>query len=330
MKLKFLLTALLSTLLIVLSCGSNNTDTQDEELTPQVLNYLYSISGNRTLAGQHNREPNSEPSMWTDSIEAMTGKYPAFWSGDFLFQADNIEHRTTMVHEAKTQWGQGAVVSIMWHCCPPDEGEPCGWNPGVLNNLLDDDQWESLFIEGSSLNDRWKNRMDDIAVYLQYLEDNQVEVLFKPFHEMNQGLFWWGGRPGSDGTAKLYRFTHDYFTKEKELSNLIWVWDMQDLSRDFDEYNPGDEYWDIFAFDIYGTGFDPSWYEYILPIVGDKPMAIGECAKLPSAEVLATQPRWIYFMPWAELVKRENTLAEIRAIYDNPRVITLDEMPGWE
>ncbi len=268
--------------------------------------------------------------MWTDSIYAMTGKYPAFWSGDFLFQQSNINHRATMIHEAKTQWEQGAVVSIMWHTCPPDEGEPCGWNPGVLNNLLTDDQWDELLTEGSDLNDHWINRMDDIAVYLQYLEDHKVEVLFKPFHEMNQGAFWWGGRPGPEGTAKLYRFTHDYFTIEKELSNLIWVWDMQDLSRDFEEYNPGDEYWDVFAFDVYETGFNPSWYEYILPIVGDKPMAIGECAKLPSAEVLASQPRWIYFMPWAELVKRENTLAEIRTIYENPRVITLDEMPGWE
>ena len=52
----------------------------------QVLDYLYSISGKQTLAGQHNKEPNAEPSKWTDTIKVITGKYPAFWSGDFLFQ----------------------------------------------------------------------------------------------------------------------------------------------------------------------------------------------------------------------------------------------------
>ena len=123
--------------------------------------------------------------------------------------------------------------------------------------------------------------------------------------------------------------THDYFTDVKGLSNLIWVWDMQDMSRDFEEYNPGDEYWDVFGFDVYDQGFESSWYKYILPIVGDKPMAIGECSKLPSSEMLASQPRWIFFMPWAELVKKANTRVEIQQIYNDPRVITRDEMPGW-
>jgi len=172
--------------------------------------------------------------------------------------------------------------------------------------------------------------MDDIAVYLQYLEDNGVEVLFRPLHEMNQGKFWWGGRPGPDGTAKLYRYVHDYFTDIKGLSNLVWVWDMQDMSRDFEEYNPGDEYWEVFGFDVYDKGYDISWYKYILPIVGDKPMAIGECSRLPDSDMLAAQPRWIFFMPWAELVKRANTPDEIRSIYNDPRIITRDEMPGWK
>jgi len=194
---------------------------------------------------------------------------------------------------------------------------------------LDDAQWAELISDGTPLNSIWKKRMDDIAVYLQYLEENDVEVLFRPLHEMNQGKFWWGGRPGPQGTAALYRITHDYFTNEKGLSNLIWVWDMQDMSRDFADYNPGDAYWDIFAFDVYDKGYDVVWYNYILPIVGNKPMAIGECSKLPSPETLIQQPRWIFFMPWAELVKEANTEDEIKALYHDPQVITLDEMPGW-
>ena len=172
--------------------------------------------------------------------------------------------------------------------------------------------------------------MDDIAVYLQYLEDNEVEVLFRPLHEMNQGKFWWGGRPGPEGTAKLFRLIHNYFTGVKGLTNLVWVWDMQDMSRDFEAYNPGDEYWDVFGFDIYDNGYDASWYKYILPIVGDKPMAIGECSKLPSSVFLASQPKWVFFMPWAELVKKANSAKEIQDIYNHPNVVTRDEMPGWK
>ena len=317
-------------MLIINSCADNSPKPGVLTQSSQVLDYLNTISGKRTLTGQHNREPNAVPAMWTDFIKETTGKYPALWSGDFLFQQDNIDNRWTMIHEAKKQWDNGAVINLMWHGCPPDQGEPCGWDPGLLNAQLDDEQWNELLTDGTPLNERWKNRMDDIAVYLQYLEDNRVEILFRPFHEMNQGKFWWGGRPGPDGTAKLFRLTHDYFTDVKGLSNLIWVWDMQDLSRDFEEYSPGDEYWDVFGFDIYDKGYDASWYKYILPIVRDKPMAIGECSTLPGADVLASQPRWVFFMPWAELVKKANSTEEIQSIYDDPRIITRDEMPGWK
>jgi mannan endo-1,4-beta-mannosidase len=296
----------------------------------QVLDYLYSISGKKTLAGQHNKEPNSEPVKWTSYIKETTGKYPALWSGDFLFEQENINTRWTMIHEAKRQWDKGAVINLMWHACPPDEGEPCGWDPGLLNAQLDDNQWKELVTDGMPLNETWKKRMDEIAVYLQYLEDNKVEVLFRPLHEMNQGKFWWGGRPGTDGTALLYRIIHDYFTVTKGLSNIVWVWDMQDMTRDFEDYNPGNEYWDVFGFDVYDNGYDISWYNYILPIVGDKPMAIGECAKLPTPSVLTSQPRWVFFMPWAELVKESNPVEKIIEIYNHPKIITLDEMPGWK
>ena len=296
----------------------------------QTLDFIKSISGKLTLAGQHNKEPNADPDKWTRFIKETTGKYPALWSGDFLFQQDNIDNRWKMIHEAKNQWDHGAVINLMWHACPPDEGEPCGWDPGLLNAQLDDAQWMELITDGSPLNKKWKERMDDIAVYLQYLEDNGVEVLFRPFHEMNQGLFWWGGRPGPEGTARLFQITHDYFSLSKGLSNLIWVWDMQDMSRDFEAYNPGNEYWDIFGFDIYDKGYDISWYNYILPIVGDKPMAIGECSRLPSPEVLESQPRWVFFMPWAELVKESNSVGQITEVYNHPAVITRDRMPGWK
>lgn len=296
----------------------------------QTLDFIKGISGKKTIAGQHNKEPNAKPAMWTEFIKETTGKYPGLWSGDFLFQQENIDERWTMIYEAKKQWDNGAVINLMWHACSPVNGEPCDWNPGILNDLLSDDQWTELVTEGTPLNSKWKLRMDDIAIYLQYLEDNGVEVLFRPLHEMNQALFWWGGRSGENGTAKLYRIIHDYFTKTKGLSNLIWVWDMQDLSRDIEAYNPGEEYWDIFGFDIYDKGYDVSWYNYLLPIVGDKPMAIGECSNLPDEEVLAQQPRWVFFMPWAELVKERNTEEEIIKIYNDKRVLSLEEMPGWK
>jgi len=319
MKYTRLIIALVAALLF--SC--HNSDEPQSSRSP--LEYLQSISGKKILSGQHNREPNSDPAKWTQWIFETTGKYPALWGGDFLFQAENIEHRWTMIEEARKQWEGGAVISIMWHACNPAlGGEPCGWQSSLLTTMSDE-SWTELITEGTQLNKVWKSMMDEVAVYLEFLQDNQVEVLFRPLHEMNQGAFWWGGRPGPNGTARLYRLTHDYFTNTKGLSNLIWVWDLQDfnsLESDLLEYNPGNEYWDVLALDFYEGGYSIDKYNNLVEAAGDKPIAIGECTTLPTPEELEQQPRWTFFMPWAELVTRDNTVEKIRALYDSPRVLT--------
>lgn len=295
----------------------------------RVLDYLKSISGKKTVSGIHNREPNSKPRLQTDRMFKVTGRYPALWSGDFLFSAADVANRWTMIRECKKQWEEGSIVQLMLHVAPPNQPEECQWKGGVLSHLSDE-QWRELVTDGGGLNKAWKARLDGYAVYLDFLKTNQVQVLFRPHHEMNQGGFWWGGRKGTEGTAKLYRITHDYLAKEKGLTNLIWVWDMQDMSRDFADYNPGNAYWDIFAFDIYGSGYDSSWYDYIVPIVGNKPMGIGECEKLPTAELLKAQPRWCFFMSWAELTFGKNSEQQINELYQSPNVITREQLPGFK
>jgi mannan endo-1,4-beta-mannosidase len=116
----------------------------------------------------------------------------------------------------------------------------------------------------------------------------------------------------------------------KGLTNLTWIWDMQDLSKNFNDYNPGGAYWDIFAFDVYGDGYNKSYYDLIASIAGNKPMVIGECATLPTASILTQQPRWSFFMGWAELVFSDNSTQQIKDLYSAPRVITRDELPGWK
>lgn len=298
-----------------------------------MLNYLYQISGKETVAGIHNREPNSTPEAWTDQIYTVTGKYPGLWSGDFLFQQDNIDNRQTMINEAIAQWHKGALVALMWHACNPALSEPCGYDTtGVLSHLTDD-QWNQLLTDGTPINTKWKMMVDEVAFYLQQLKDQHVEVLWRPFHEMNQGSFWWGGRPGPNGTRKLYQMLHDYLTNTKGLTNLIWVWDLQDfgtLSDDVNSYNPGDTYWDVAALDVYdGGGYTMAKYNTMVKAAGGKPIAIGECSVLPTVDILKEQPKWTFFMSWSELTFNNNTNAQIINLYHGSNVVTLDRMPGW-
>ncbi len=297
----------------------------------QPLNYLRSIHGSATVAGQHNREPNSDPTLWTEQIYETTNHYPGLWGGDFLYEAEEIANRPIMIEEAKKQWNRGAIVHLMWHACSPALAEPCGWDSNGVLSQMSDAQWQDLITDGTAINTTWKQRMDEVAVYLQDLQSRGVVVLFRPIHEMNQKAFWWGGRPGPNGTARLFQITHDYFKNTKGLNNVVWEWDLQDfdsLSSDLDAYNPGSTYFDIFALDIY-AGYSQDKYDLALTAAAGKPMAIGECDVLPTPEELDTEPDWIYFMPWAEMVYQYNSVAEIRDVYSASRVITLDKMPGW-
>jgi len=303
----------------------------------KTLNFLYEISGKKIVAGIHNREPSSEPRKWTDKMEEVTSKTPGLWSGDFLFQADNIANRSVVINEAIQQWKRGAIVNLMWHSCSPLYAEPCEWDNGRgVKSSLSDEQWTQLITDGTQLNNNWKSRLDKIATHLQILKNNGVEVLFRPLHEMNQGAFWWGGRSGASGTSKLWKITHDYLTKTKGLSNLIWVWDMQDfgsLQSDLVTYNPGEEYWDVLALDVYdGKGFTTANYTAVLNAAKGKPIAIGECEKLPTLAQIAAQPKWTFFMGWSELVfeSKNNTSEQLKTLLKGSSVITLDEMPGWK
>lgn len=298
------------------------------------LNYLYGITGSRTVSGEHNRQPIATPTTYTDRINAITGDYPGLWSSDFLFEQSEINNRGTMINAAKAQWANGALINIMFHACPPTQAEPCQWQGGVVSTLTDA-QWSDLVTDGGQLNRNWKARLDVIVPYLQDLKNNGVEVMFRPFHEMNQPIFWWAGRPGANGTARLFRLTRDYLVNVKGLTNLIWVWDLQDfstLSSDLASYNPGAAYWDVLALDMYysdGQGYTTAKYNAMLNAAGNKPIAIGECEVLPSSALLAAQPRWAFFMGWSELVFNSNSNSTIQNVFWAGNVLVRDEMPGW-
>lgn len=309
------------------SVGGSTIKSDAASARKKVMEYLYSMQGQKTIVGIHNREPNSEPSKQTNQAYAVTGQYPALWSGDFLFSSSDVSNRWNMIYECKKQWENGSIVQLMLHVTPPTQAEAGNWDGGVVSKLTDE-QWSSLITNGGELNKAWKKRLDTYAQYISYLKDNGVPVLFRPFHEMNQSMFWWAGRKGTNGTGALYRLTRDYLEKEKGLDNIIWVWDMQDLSYDWSEYNPENDYWDIFAVDIYNSDYFTEYkYNQALSVAENKLIAIGECDKLPTAQQLKEQPRWSFVMSWAELTFSHNTNSEIQNLYWAENTIVRNDLP---
>jgi mannan endo-1,4-beta-mannosidase len=293
-----------------------------------LLAYLYSISGKGTLTGQHNY-PNVG-SRWTDMAYDLTGKYPGLWGGDFGFSAgddkDSVLSRPAMIEEAKRQYRNGAVVALTWHEVKPTEDEPVTFRDSVQGKLTDY-EWQELLTPGTPLYNRWCAQVDVIAGYLAQLRDAHVPVLFRPYHEMGGNWFWWGGRPGKNGSAALYRQIYDRFVNVHHLDNLVWVWNGNDpgsKGEAFADYYPGANYADVVSIDVYGE-FKQKYYDDALALAAGKPIALAEVGELPSPEVLEQQPRWTYFMSWSEFIQVGNQLDKAIAAYHGPRSLNRDD-----
>jgi mannan endo-1,4-beta-mannosidase len=293
-----------------------------------LLAYLDSISGTATITGQHNY-PN-DGSRWTDLAYDLTGKYPGLFGEDFGFSAgdtkDSVLSRPAMIEEVKRQYKNGSVIALTWHEVRPSDDEPVTFRDSVQGHLTDY-EWQQLLTPGTPLYNRWCAQVDVIAGYLRQLRDAHVPVLYRPYHEMTGKWFWWGRRPGKDGSAALYRQLYDRFVNVHHLDNLIWVWNVNAPSPDLPpmaDYYPGAQFADVVTMDVYGE-FKQEYYTSMLALADGKPIALAEVGGLPSPDVLDRQPRWTYFMCWSEFIRTGNTLDQANALYHFPRSLNRDD-----
>jgi len=268
-----------------------------------VVGYLASISGRNTLSGQQDG-PSSAPWTWQDKVHDITGEYPGVWGGDFAFEQTDVNARATVVAQAKAVWAAGSIPALMWHSCPPTVATTCHWDwgDGAIRSTLSEAQWTELVTDGTALNRRWKQRLDEAVPFLRDLKDSGVPVLWRPIHEMNEGWSWWGGRPGANGSRKLYQLTHDYLANTQGLTNLVWVWNVKDIAggaAHLSDYWPGSSYVDVATLDAWSNKQPTAeYYQAMLSVAGGKPIALAEVGTVPTPQTLAAQPRWTYFSVW--------------------------------
>jgi mannan endo-1,4-beta-mannosidase len=299
----------------------------------QLLQYLYSISGNHTLTGQH-AVPLLRSARLIEAQRAGDGHPPAIFGMDFGFDSpgawDGINFRQQMVDEAIQKYHEGYIIVLMWHAVRPIEDEPVKFKDSIQGKLTDE-QWRDLITPGTEINERWKSQVDVIAWFLKQLREAHVPVLWRPYHEMNGNFFWWGQKRGPDGYQKLYRMLFDRLVNFHKLNNLIWIYGANEVTPPYvDPYDtcyPGDDVVDVLGTDIYHTGFARNQYDQLLALAKNKPIALAEVGAAPSPEILKDQPRWTWFMVWDDPTEGSATARGIRAAYSCDQAITLDKLP---
>ena len=353
-------------ILLLLSCPSSPRTGRQAEITQRppppefspnkkrLLNYLsdqygqYIISGQMDTAWTTNAEMDMITRVFTD-----TGKYPAIKGFDFIEVNTDFAPffgGRQQVNEA-IEWWEGknngvallpnnpeirGIVTFCWHWRAGNNNEfytnrtrfRIPWNDGKLDTKSEDFQ--------AILQD-----LDRVTARLNTLKERDIPVLWRPLHEASGGWFWWGAS-GRRQYIALWEFMYDYFTYEKGLNNLIWVW-----NADHPDWLPDPATVEIVGVDLYRQNYSSLRYEFQKAVNMSRGqnliVALTENDRIPDPdECISQDTMWSWFMTWNDRKgsfqgethrenfwtgEHHNPQEHKMKVYHHPAVITLDKLP---
>jgi mannan endo-1,4-beta-mannosidase len=184
-------------------------------------------------------------------INDVLGDHPAVFGWDLGHMGDSLNIDGVPFGEmkrwAKAAYEKGGINTFSWHMR----------NYAISGTSWDTDSCVETCLPGGEVHELYLEKLDQAAEFFSSLENESGElipVIFRPFHEMTGGWFWWGkGNCSPDQYKALFRFTIDYLRKEKQMHQLIVAYstDIFSSADQFMEFYPGDDYVDVVAFDDY-------------------------------------------------------------------------------
>lgn len=172
-------------------------------------------------------------------------------------------------------------------------------------------------------------RWEACAMALEKLQQQDVPVLWRPFHEFDGGWFWWG-KQGGEAFIRLWRMMVDTFTGDYQLKNLIWVLGYADDVKQ--GWYPGDDCCDILGSDTYrGETTHAAAYRALRKLNPSMPLAFHECGSLPAPEQLFDDgAAWSWVMTWHTRWLTDNNPPErLKQWYHHPKALTLQKLPPY-
>lgn len=220
--------------------------------TKKLLSWLSISDGKIAIGAQHS----ANISGWVDQ-QKISGFSPLIYGIEYRDSA-GLENDPTYWEWSRnlaiSVFLSGGVVTIVDHM--PNLATGGNWtdkHPDMPGELL----------PGGKYHEAYKSYLDRFALFAQNVSVKglQVPLIYRPFHEMNGGWFWWGKSPKF---VELWKFTYTYLTQVKGVKNLLWAWspniEVWDVDK-FAKYWPGKGYVDIVGLDGYGNSSTGSFAE---------------------------------------------------------------------
>ncbi|MBQ7774805.1 MAG: hypothetical protein IJ379_02700 [Lachnospiraceae bacterium] len=283
-----------------------------------VYDYLQEEYGKVCLTGQMESTWMGSPDYELNYIKDATGKLPAIRGLDFMH--NDFEGVTKRAQE---WWEMGGIPTICWHT---GSDFASGYDESKAHDL----NWEEAFVPGTETYNQLLEDMDRAVPYLQQLEDAGVPILWRPFHELDGGWFWWS-KGGSENFVKLWQLMYSRYTDFWGLDNLIWVLGYSGNGGNMAAWYPGDDYVDLLGADSYNPGANGNLFEECDALAPEgMPVVFHECGTIPTEEQMKEIVPWSFFMVWhTDYItnERNNTKESLEDIYNSEYFITLDELP---
>jgi mannan endo-1,4-beta-mannosidase len=210
---------------VLLSCGTKPSDDSAQSATEILLEQLKAVGGNGVLFGHQDDLAYGvnwayEPGR--SDVYETAGDYPALFGWELggieLGHSVNLDSVpfAEMREFVINGYNMGAVITFSWHPFSPLDTTKSSWD--------NDTEVVKHIIPGGSHHEAFKKQLDKVAAFFQSLktkEGKQVPFIFRPWHEMDGGWFWWGSTLCTpDEFKELFRFTIEYLRDEKGLDFL--------------------------------------------------------------------------------------------------------------
>lgn len=273
--------------------------------------------GKKIISGQCN-------ASWVDYIKQNTGqKEPAMMAYDFNHSTPNdFNPNWNDDQQAIAFFKRGGIPAFQWHWRDPMGAK--SWDK------YDFDLPKALADHNSN---EYKNMIRDIDIVagkIKNIQDAGAAIVFRPLHEAEGAWFWWGGY-GKVPCQDLYKLIFYRLTNDWKLNNIIWVWNSYGTDKG-ESWYPGDQYADIIAYD-YASSNTWNMYQNLFGGKG-KLFGLAEEGKLPDPNNFSNNP-WSFFVTWDYMIQEpsvkdgKNDKAWLYKVYNDPKTITLSDMPGW-
>lgn len=230
----------------------------------QLLKRLKAIQLKGVMVGHQDDPVYGQNWKWErgrSDVKEVCGDYPAVMGfelgGIELGHEANIDQVPfdRMRDEIIEQHLRGGISTLSWHPFNPVTGKNA-WDPSgnPVRTLLC----------GGAQQDKFEQWIGIVANFLNSLKTpngQKIPVIFRPWHEMNGGWFWWGAESTTPEEFKqLFVTTHQKLTKDYGCDHLVWCYSPNTGFQDYLAQYPGDSYVDILGIDIYDFKHDNATY----------------------------------------------------------------------